>query len=87
MKGFVYILTDDTGRHYTGSTADLNRRLTQHNQGQTHTTHRFTNPKLTFFQEYPTLEMARKIELKLKKLKRKDYIEKIVKDGFIKIKV
>ena len=84
-KGIVYILQDDTGRHYIGSTNDLNRRLKQHRQGQTPTTHRFNNPKLVFSQEYPTLLDARKVELKLKRLKRKDYIEKVIKDEFIKI--
>jgi hypothetical protein len=41
---------------------------------------------LAFSQEYQTLREARKIERKLKRLKRKDYIEKIIKDGYIKIK-
>ncbi len=86
MSGIVYILQDEHGRYYIGSTADLKRRLAQHKQGHTWTTQRFTNPKLVFLQEYSTLEIAKKIELRLKKLKRKDYIEKIVSDGFIKIK-
>jgi len=41
--------------------------------------------ELAFSQEYPTLTEARTIEKKIKKLKRKDYIEKIIKDGYIKI--
>ena len=44
------------------------------------------NPQRVFCQEFPTIEEAKKVELKLKKLKRKDYIEKIVKDGYIKMK-
>jgi predicted GIY-YIG superfamily endonuclease len=44
------------------------------------------NPHVALSQEYPTIEEARKIERKLKKLKRKDYISKIIKDGYIKIK-
>jgi len=42
-------------------------------------------PKLVFSQEYPSIEIARKVERKIKKLKRKDYIEKMVAEGYIKI--
>ncbi len=85
--GIVYILQDKTGRYYIGSTNNLQRRLHQHKTGHTWSTQRFIEPELVFFQEFPNLEIARKIELKLKKLKRKDYIAKIVKDGYIKLKV
>lgn len=40
---------------------------------------------LVFSQMFDTLEEARRIEIKLKHLKRKDYIEKIIKEGYIKI--
>ena len=40
---------------------------------------------LVLNQNYPTLEMARKIEREIKKLKRKDYIEKMVKEGYIEL--
>jgi len=43
------------------------------------------NPVIVLTQEYKTLECARKVERKLKKLKRKDYVEKMVKDGYIKM--
>ncbi len=42
--------------------------------------------KLVLSQQYDSLVMARKIERKIKFLKRKDYIEKMVKDGCIKMK-
>ena len=38
-------------------------------------------------QKYPSLEIARKIERKIKALKRKDYIEKMIRDGYIKIEI
>ncbi len=41
--------------------------------------------RFVFSQEYETLTQALYIERKLKSLKRKDYIEKIIKDGKIKI--
>jgi len=43
------------------------------------------SPTLVLSQEYATLLEARKIENRLKKLKRKDYIEKIIIDGYIKM--
>lgn len=42
--------------------------------------------EIVFYQEYENLKVARKIEYKLKNLKRHDYIASIVKDGFIKMK-
>jgi predicted GIY-YIG superfamily endonuclease len=85
MPAHVYILKDDNGKYYVGSTNDFTRRIKQHDQKHTFTTRRMKNPKLVFSQEYPTLVAARNIEYRIKKLKRKDYIDKIVHDGFIKI--
>ena len=86
MKSFVYILKDDKCRFYVGSTNDIDRRLYQHNKGFTQTTKRMSVPVLVLKQEYETLQIARKVEKKIKKLKRKEYIEKMVRDGYIKIK-
>ena len=61
--------------------------MRHHNGGFTHSTKRFGEIRLIFKQKYETIEEARKIEVKLKKLKRKDYLRKIVDDGIIKIKV
>lgn len=87
MPGFIYILQDEKGRYYIGSTNDPDRRMEQHKQGHTWTTQRFKNFKLAFSQAYPTLAEARRIELKLKRLKRRDYITKIIKDGYVKLKL
>jgi putative endonuclease len=85
MKGYVYILENSDHKFYIGSTNDLDRRFKQHNSGHTHTTKRMGKLELVFKQEYDSLNEARKIEIRLKKLKRHDYIEKIIKDGFIKM--
>ena len=45
------------------------------------------NFEIILKQEYGSLNLARKIELKIKKLKRKDYIEKMINDGYIRITV
>lgn len=83
---FVYILKNEKGNFYIGSTIELQTRIKQHLYGGTKTTKRLKTFELVFSQEYETLIEARKIEYKLKKLKRHDYIASIVKDGFIKIK-
>ena len=86
MKGFVYILKDSDYKFYIGSTNNMARRLAHHKYGGTHTTRKMKNPEPVLVQECKELKEARKIELKLKKLKRRDFIEKIIKDGYIKIK-
>ena len=83
---YIYILQNEKGRYYIGSTINLEKRLKQHLQGDTYSTKRMGTLKLVFQQEYITSKEARQIEYKLKKLKRHDYIANIVKDGFIKIK-
>ena len=83
---FVYILKNEEGKHYVGSTTDLERRIHQHTKGHTYSTKRWGKLMLVLSQEYKSLSDARRVELKLKKLKRGDYIAKMVQDGFIKIK-
>src|SRR3989344_6399286 len=85
MTAFVYILKDKNSKFYIGSTDNLNRRMRQHLIGHTQTTRIMKDFSLVFSQEYPSLKDARTIEFKLKKLKRKDYIEKIIQGGYIKI--
>ena len=85
MKAYIYILKDQKGKFYIGSTIDLERRLKQHINGHTQTTRNMTKPVLVLKQEVATLPIARMVEMKIKKMKRKDYIEKIVADGYIKL--
>ena len=83
---WVYILKTKSGKYYVGSTDSLDRRLQQHLVGHTPTTKRLVFESLALAQEYETLKEARLVELRIKKLKRKDYIEKMIKDGYIGIK-
>ncbi|NCO23334.1 endonuclease [bacterium (Candidatus Moisslbacteria) CG02_land_8_20_14_3_00_36_53] len=83
---YVYILESlRDGRYYIGSTKNLEKRLKHHKSGFTHSTKRFGEIKLVFKQQYDSLEKARFIERKLKRLKWKDYLKKIIKDNFIKL--
>lgn len=86
MKGIVYILKSlKNNRFYIGSTNDLRRRLREHQQGKNKYTKNILPMKPIFTQTYPTLRTARKIEYRLKKLKRKDIIEKIIKENKIRL--
>ena len=86
-KGYIYILKDRNGKFYVGSTDNLERRFKQHKNGHTQTTRNMNDFEIVLKQEYESLKLARKIELKIKKLKRKDYIEKMINDGYIRITV
>ena len=86
-KGWVYILRDTKNRYYIGSTVNVEQRMYQHRNGHTQTTNRMQLPVLVLAQEYATLTEARLVERKLKKLKRRDYIEKMVSDGFIRMRL
>ncbi len=67
---YVYFLKGSNGRHYLGSTTDLERRLEEHRRGKTHTTQRLgTDIELLACKETSTLEEARNMELSLKKKK------------------
>ena len=79
---YVYILqSQDTGRYYTGSTTDIERRYQQHCQGKHHSSKRFSNPILVFKQQFENIEEARQVERKLKSFKRRDFLEKIIREG------
>ena len=86
MYGFVYILkSEKNGRYYIGSTKNVEQRLQKHNHGYVKST-RATRPfKIVLVQQYPTITKAKQIEYKIKKLKRRDYIEKMIQDGFVKM--
>lgn len=85
---FVYILKSlKTKKYYVGCTENFERRINEHNSGFVQSTKVLRPLKLMLVQEFDSLSLARKIESKLKKLKRKDYIDKIVKDKIIKMTV
>ena len=82
----VYILKFNSGKYYVGSTVNLSEQLRHHRGGFTPSTRRLGTVELVFSQEYSTIGEARRVELKLKKLKRRDYLQKIIADGVIKMR-
>ena len=67
---WVYILRGSSGRHYIGSTLNLERRLTEHRSGGTHTTQRLGEKLETVaVLELETIAQARTLERQLKRKK------------------
>jgi len=67
---WVYILRGTSGRHYIGSTEDLDRRIAEHYRGSNHTTHRFgSRLEVVATRELPSIAEARKLEIALKRKK------------------
>ncbi|MEL6812991.1 MAG: GIY-YIG nuclease family protein [Bacteroidota bacterium] len=58
-KGYMYILECSDGTYYTGSTIDLDKRLSQHHQGlgANHTKKRLP-VKLLYYEEYHRIDHA-----------------------------
>jgi len=83
----VYILeSKKNGRYYIGSATNIEKRVGKHKRGEVHTTKRFLPIELVFKQDYSDIKIAKKIEYKLKRLKRKDYLQKIVKNSLITLR-
>lgn len=83
---WVYILKSRYhDRYYVGSTVDLKSSLLHHKGGYTPSTKKFGEIDLVLSQQYDSLEKARIVERKIKLLKRKDYIKKMISDGYIKL--
>lgn len=78
---FLYILqSEKSGRYYIGCTNDLSRRLIEHNAGKTASLKNLRPLKLVFQQEYREASLARRMELRLKKLKSRVILDRIIRD-------
>jgi putative endonuclease len=83
----VYILkSKKNNRYYIGSTEDFQRRFAQHQNGNVKSTKNLRPWIVVLAQEYSSIKEARIIEKKLKALKRRDYLDKIVTEGTIKMR-
>lgn len=79
--GFVYILqSKKNGRYYVGSALNINTRLAQHNSGRVRSTCNKGPWVVVFSQYYSEIRLARQVEYKIKKVKRKEFVERIVKE-------
>jgi predicted GIY-YIG superfamily endonuclease len=88
MKAYVYILKSlKTKEYYIGSSGDPQKRPMEHTSGKVFATKYKIPYVLAFSQLFESNESARKAEAKLKKWKRRDFIDKIISDGIIKSEI
>jgi len=80
MTFVVYILYSiSIDKYYVGHTDDIERRLTEHNTGQTRYTSSRGNPwKLVYQENYPSRSLAIKKEREIKAQKSRKYIENLI---------
>ena len=77
----VYILKSFINNsYYVGRCKDIEVRFNLHNTGQVKSTKRFIPWKLVYKEEYKTLSKAHKREMQIKSWKKRDAIEKLIKD-------
>ncbi|OGY60400.1 MAG: hypothetical protein A3B23_01840 [Candidatus Colwellbacteria bacterium RIFCSPLOWO2_01_FULL_48_10] len=77
----VYILESfKNGRYYIGSTDDIENRISYHNSGWVTATKNNRPFKLVAFIECSNINLARSYEFRLKRYKRRDILEKVIKD-------
>jgi len=70
MRAFVYILRSQTsGRYYIGSSSNLQRRLADHQRGNTPSTRRGGPWQLVYCEQCRDLRAARKREREIKRYK------------------
>ena len=80
----MYILQSERdGKYYIGSTDDLSKRLTRHNNGYSRYTKNRGPFKLVYREEFASRSEAKKREYYLKSLKSKSAIEKLILDAIV----
>ncbi len=79
IKYYVYILASQKiTRYYVEHTQDLERRLQEHNSGQTKSTKSGIPWIHVYKEEFATRSEAMKFENKIKKKKSRKYIEELI---------
>ena len=59
MKGYMYILLCSNGKYYTGSTNDLERRLSEHQRGEgANFTKKYLPVELLYYEEFQRIDEA-----------------------------
>ncbi len=76
---YLYIIkSEDTGKYYIGETNNIERRLLEHQQGDTSFGKRNKNSKLVYKKDYNDRNRAKKIEYFLKRQKSCIFIKKLI---------
>jgi putative endonuclease len=84
---YIYIIqSQKNGSYYIGSSGKPDKRILEHNMGNTKSTRLLRPWKLIFKQKFELPSEARRIEKKLKTFKSRKIIEQIILDNQIKTK-
>ena len=79
---YTYVLySGKLNKYYVGSCINQNRRLHQHNIGQSKFTSLGSPWIVAYVEEYEMLQEARQRELQLKQMKSRKYIERLIAKG------
>jgi putative endonuclease len=79
---YVYIIfSKKINKYYVGACTNLERRLYEHNIGHSKFTSTGMPWELMHSEQYETLAEARKIELSIKKMKSRKFIEELIAKG------
>ena len=74
---YTYILLLSNKTNYTGITNNKVRRLEEHQNGQSKSTKHFRPVKMIYSKEFKTRKEARRLEVKIKNLGAKKYLNKL----------
>lgn len=78
----TYVLWSNKYRKtYTGSSRNIERRLTEHNSGKCAATKRFTPWKIIYIEEFKTLAVARKREKYFKSHSGRKFLKKLLNNN------
>ena len=72
---YVYVIRSEEGYRYIGQTGDLERRLSEHNGGMSHSTKHGKNWEVVHLEEFGTRKEAMKRERYLKTSAGRRYLE------------
>ena len=79
----AYILECSDGTYYVGSTNNLDRRLNDHEKGQSRYTKSRLPVKLVYNKEFDTLTKARKFEYFIKRQRNGEFYRKLINGAFV----
>ena len=80
--GYLYILYSlKLDRYYVGSTTNPDRRISEHQRGQTRSTARGAPWEVKMLQSFPSKSEALHAEMRLKRWKNRFEIERVITEG------
>jgi predicted GIY-YIG superfamily endonuclease len=78
MLGYIYLLNSlSTNKKYLGSTTNLEQREVEHNRGTTTSTRGKGPWEIVQFWRFDSIQEAKRIEYKIKRMKIKLSVEKV----------